>query len=151
MICMGNNFQGSTSFAPPREPETLCCVRNCRQRWPLSMCPCHIIFLCLRSHRGGLQGLLLTCNNSRGYGFPPLPNLAPGSWLLPWKQNIPNRTSNLLGWLLGEHGNVCQRKERKETLERWLWPESPLGSWWPFVSLLNFSLLLIYIAECDCK
>ena len=36
-------------------------------------------FVSVRSHRGGLQGLLLTWNNSRGYGFPPLPNLTPGS------------------------------------------------------------------------
>ena len=30
-------------------------------------------FVSVRSHRGGQQGLLLTCNNSRGYGFPLLP------------------------------------------------------------------------------
>lgn len=33
----------------------------------------------VKNHRGGLQGLLLTCNNSRGYGLPPLPNMTPGS------------------------------------------------------------------------
>ena len=40
----------------------------------------HIIFLCLsQKPQGKGQGLLLTCNNSRGYGFPPLSNLTPGS------------------------------------------------------------------------
>lgn len=50
--------------------------------WPLSICSCHIIhYFPLSQSEATGEGyrLLLTCNNSRGYGFPPLPNLTPGS------------------------------------------------------------------------
>lgn len=80
IIYMGNNFQGSTNFIQPREPEILCYISIRWQRGLLSLCSCHIIFLCLRQKpQGRLQGLLFTWNNSRDYGFPPLPNLTTGS------------------------------------------------------------------------
>lgn len=103
-----------------------CYISNCWQGWLLSTCSCYIIFLCLsQSHRWGRQGLLLTCNNSRGYGFPPLTNLTPGS--SPRNSKAGDRTHQT-GWVIwysmklsaGEHRNVPQ-KEQKEILWSWLW------------------------------
>lgn len=110
-------------------------------------------FVLVRSHRGGLQGLLLTCNNSRGQGIPFLPNQTPGPSHgngRTWRQNTPNGRSNLLfheafGWLLGDmEMSVRGGIERK-------FHRAGFDKSTRFVvtlcSLLNFSLLLIYNAE----
>lgn len=90
-ICIWSNFQGSTNFVWPQEPEILWYISNIRQRWPLSVCSC-------------LHYLPLSQSDATGEGYrvcfwlvttaEAMDSLTCLIWLfLPWKQGkTGNRT-----------------------------------------------------------
>lgn len=115
-------------------------------------------FVSVRSHRGGWQGLLLTCNNSRGYGFPPLPKLTPGSSpgnrvKLETEHNKQDERSTIPWNLqLATWGTwKYLSEETKGNVAQWIWQESSRGSLLCFVLCSTSHFFYRTSAESGCR